>query len=456
MATEEIQVNKDEKIPEQPKEESIEFIPTNDHTKPSDYGSVHTTLFKDPLTQKQYKIIANHTPSLAIEWILNHNKQNGFTAIILVGDSGTGKTTLAKYFVHQLHMKKNSVVISWFAKKEFKNLENIINGLTKGVDHIIVCDDISFILEEMGKEDLNSLMQTLTYIRHIVKGNVIVIMNIHYSKALSKFFRSISKFRYMTSISNEEIGGYEDVLGTWAKWKLRDFARMNDANVKKGWCRFEISAYEQKFVYYKYREPFGISLANEVNTLRFMIYPKESCNICDPEFLTRSSLESQAIIDEFTRKYGRDRVRSVTNYFNYAVNGIESLDSANKSLWKAWAELKRNYKIDFEVVQDIINNQLSHKRKRVYNKKKFQEEVVKDVVQVAEIKDVITHAENEDQPVQVVDDLNKDIPDTFNDSGIESAKADDEVKGDASLFTNDSNKMDYGFKDESANGQEQF
>jgi hypothetical protein len=48
-------------------------------------------------------------------------------------------------------------------------------------------------------------------------------MNIHYSKAIGKYWRNIP-FYFLTSISSEETQSYEDVFGSGAKWKLRDFS----------------------------------------------------------------------------------------------------------------------------------------------------------------------------------------------------------------------------------------
>ena len=89
--------------------------------------------------------------------------------------------------------------------------------------------------------------------------------------------------------------------------------------------------------------------------------------------------------------------------------------------------------------------------------KKDHEDAIKNLVQASEIKEVIEKLEdNTIEPVQVDSiDLNKEIPDTFSDGGIETAKPDEDIKQDNNMV-NDNSSMDYGFKNYGDNTTEQF
>jgi Protein of unknown function (DUF815) len=425
---------------------TLEATPPEEVKKPKRKFNlkVHTTMFKIPNTNDHYPIINNHSPQIAIEKIISVSKYKGYVGVLNAGESGTGKSTWTKWMIHQLHIRKNSVIIKWFHEEEFKNFVEIVNELTKGIDHIIIFDDISFQLEDMKKEDLNMLQKTLTTIRHIVKANVIVIMNIHYSKAIKKFFRSTTQFRYLTSLSNEEINSYEDLFGPYSKWKLWDFSRIWSNMLTKGFCQFEISRWNNQFLTYKMHDPFNVILASELNDLRFCVYPKESCATCDPDFQNKVQLDPQKLIDNLIKSYGRDRVRSGIRNFSFYRKGIECLDPMARALHRTLSDLDRHNDIDWKESVKIVDEQLTKKRPRVYNKKGFQSRVQHDAIESSEVVQVDNQPVQDEEPEIIQDEgiTKLDQPE-----GEEKAGDEEENKPDASLFVDNPLDMDYGFND---------
>jgi len=73
------------------------------------FSGIKTTMFTDPNTLEKHAIPVSMSPMPTIDRILTYTDRTGFCGILCIGMSGTGKTTLAKYLVHQLHTK-NSVV----------------------------------------------------------------------------------------------------------------------------------------------------------------------------------------------------------------------------------------------------------------------------------------------------------------------------------------------------------
>jgi len=339
--------------------------------------SIPTTVFT--FNGTKYPILSTHSPFPIVKRILVHNSVAGYTGIINAGQSGTGKTTWTHWLVHQLHQEMPSVVVDWFDQYDINSIDDIINNLTVGVPHIIVFDDASFAMDDLPRKEVNKLAQVLTRIRHLVKANVISIINIHYSKAIAKYWRNIP-FYFLTSISNEELGSYEDVFGTGSKWKLRDFSYLfHDMMLDAGW-KIEIDAWTGDAYKYQTNKPFRIGLASELNRLHFFVYVKESCKICDKEFDTKKVLNARDLIDQLVQAYNKNQTRSTLRYYLLTRKGItKAVDRSVHSLWKTISDLDRKNDIDFNEVLEILDETLVKRRKRIYNKNKENEQKIKTI-----------------------------------------------------------------------------
>ena len=289
----------------------------------------------------------------------------------------SGKTTWTKYLIHQLHELKNFQV-HWHIRDEIQQLDKIIGNLQKGISHIIVLDDASFTLEELPKEKVNEIAKKLTYIRHEVKSDVVVIMNIHYSKAIKKFFRSVP-FTYLTSINMEEVNSFQDVFGGYSRYKLRDFSRYYQQMMLKGKWIIDLDKWNNKVQTYFTDKPFRIALANELNYLHFFYYSKYSCDICDPEYNTKRVVDTQQMVNSVVEKYGKDRTRSMLFMYAFAKHGIKTMDSKRQSIWNTMADLDRNNPIDWKDVCAYLKKNMSKKRPRSYIKKNQYSKDYEDV-----------------------------------------------------------------------------
>lgn len=339
---------------------------------------VHTTVFLDEKSGKRYPILTTHSPYPMIEKILTHNSVTGYTGIINAGQSGTGKTTWTKFLVHALHQRMPSVIIDWFDQYDITKIDDIVEGLQKGCPHIIVFDDASFALDALPRHEVNKLAQLLTRIRHVVKANVITILNIHYSKAIGKYWRNIP-FYFLTSISNEEMQSYEDVFGSGSKWKLRDFSWLFHSMMLEGSWSIETDAWTGKKYYYQTNKPFRLGLASELNKLHFFVYTKASCGMCDPEFEARKVLDAHDMVKQLSEQYHRNKLRSTLRYYLFTRKGIKSMDSTVVSLWNTLSDLDRKNEIDWKVVGEVLDSQLVRKRPKAYNKKQKVIDNVRDV-----------------------------------------------------------------------------
>ncbi len=327
----------------------------------------HTTLFTDPTTKAKHVILTKHSPNPIAENILNYLDSAGFANVLNIGVSGSGKTTWTNYLIHLLHMKRNFRIL-WFRQEEVKKFDKIITSIPKGVNHILVFDDVSFELDELRKDELTNIAKKLTYIRHIVQADVVVVFNIHYSKAIKKFFRS-TPFTFLTSINNEEILSFQDLFGSYSRYKLKDFARYSRyAMLKKGWT-MEIDRWENKALKFTTDKPFRIGLANEYNDLHFFLYVNTHCEICkEPDNKKRSVYDSKSLLEYLTKSYSLAKVRTVIRDYSFTNHGLKVLPNEKLTIWNTLSKLDRENNIDFNELNNLLDDTMKIKRPRNYLK----------------------------------------------------------------------------------------
>jgi hypothetical protein len=289
----------------------------------------------------------------------------------------SGKTTWSKSLVHRLH-ELGGFTPHWFMRDEIQKIDTIISGLEKGVNHIVVLDDASFSLEELPKEKVNHLAKKLTYIRHEVKADVIVLMNIHYSKAIKKFFRAVP-FTFLTSINMEEVNSFQDVFGSYARYKLRDFAwYFQQMMVKKQWT-IELDKWAGKVQTYHTNKPFRLALANEINHLHFFVYSKNSCAVCDPDYQTKKIVDSEDFINKMDEKYNQQRMRAVLKTYALTRHGIPTWDTKRMAIWHTISDIDRTNRLDWKEIVSLLDKTSTNKRKRAYIKKGSIEKTVAEL-----------------------------------------------------------------------------
>lgn len=412
-----------------------------------DFGGVKTTLFTDPNTSERYAIPVSMSPNPTVDRILTYVKRTGFCGILNIGMSGTGKSTMATMFMHLLHQKHN-FVIHKYERDDIQRLDKIIQSLTKGLDHLILMDDASFSLDQLKKEDINRIAQQLTYVRHETKGKVIVMMNIHYSKAISRFFRNVP-FVFLTSITMSEVHAFQDV---WphARWKLKDFAWYFQQQMFNNRFVFDVDKWSGKRIAYDTDRPFRLGLALEGNAVHFFVYLKDSCVQCNPEFNRKRIMNSQELVQQLVDSYGADKARAMLRMYSFTRHGLKTLDTRRQSLWNTISEFDRSNQINWVNVNKILSKQLSRKKPRSYMKKKQEKKMKEDLLSKITISET-------PEPDQSLSDFKKDVTDQFDDLMEEKKNNKENTKQLDQEFNPDLDDpidMPYGFPDET--GVEDF
>ena len=311
------------------------------------YSERTTTLLNIPILQK-------HSPNPVVNNILNHNSLSGYTGILSIGHSGSGKTTIVSLLSHLLHEKQNFAVYDYGAD-ELMDVHNIIKKMPKAPS-ILKFDDASYTFAAMSEPERNKLASGLTTIRHEVKNPVIVFMNIHYSKALEKFFRD-TDFKILTSISDEEMDNFQKLFGFKNTMKLHRFTRL-----------YRSMMLRKKFIIGKYtyhtHNPFRIALISELGKLHGVLYYRDACNKCVKDFHTEE-MPARDLVDKLIAGNGRDKTRSCLRwYLYYNQNRNTAIESRTRSTFNMINKYAHKCKIDWDEVEKIIHEELSRERKK--------------------------------------------------------------------------------------------
>ena len=297
-----------------------------------------------------------------VQRMINHNKAHGYTGCILIGMSGSGKTTLTRTILHKLHQYGENYTIKWFNGEEMMNLDSIIDKMTVGVPHVLVMDDASYTLEDAKQSDVAKLANALTTIRHKLKSRVIIIFNIHYSKATKKFFRN-QHFTFLTSVTTEELGNLKDLFQDKMP-VIRQFGRKYRQMALLGHFYVPLSLYEGRAIKYKINEPFRLGVVSEITDLHFFVYPRDECDKCNP-FKQDGTDENLNTVDKVVEKLseykGQKQMRTALSFWctvhNVAGQGSKWLHGGHRSYWNMFDKMAAKTSIDWgQVCEKLYEN----------------------------------------------------------------------------------------------------
>jgi len=318
-------------------------------------------------------------PHSVVKRIIQHNKLGQYTGIVMIGQSGSGKTTLTRKLIHQITCQMGeSYIVKWFNGHEMLKMDEHIKNLQTGTPHIMIFDDASYTLEDAKKADIAKLANALTTIRHTLKSRVIIVMNIHYSKATLKFFRN-QHFTFLTSVSVEEMGNYADLFKD-KMHVVRAFSRSYNRMMLKGYFEVPISSFERTKLTYTTNKPFRTCLVAEIADLHFMLYNKDECPKCDPANMDASiNMEKRqpdtidAILEKFSEMYetktiGKLPVGFATTLRFYAkiAHSENTLSMSEKRHWNHFVKISKAGFHDWLGLIDKIEG--FRKNKRAKNK----------------------------------------------------------------------------------------
>jgi energy-coupling factor transporter ATP-binding protein EcfA2 len=310
-----------------------------------DGGFDGTKITRFKFNEKNYAVPQRWYWGNIVKRMLNHNRAHGFTGCVLIGMSGSGKTTLTNTILHKIHDYGENYVFKWFNGHQLTELDKHINKLQVGVPHVMVFDDASYTMEDAGKSAMAKLANSLTTIRHKVKSKVIIIFNIHYSRATKKFFRN-QHFTFLTSVTTEELGNLKDLFQDKMP-VVRQFGKKYRQMALNGSFYVPLDYYTGKSAKYNINEPFRIGLVSEITDLHFFLYPKQSCELCRPGAPPKFEQKTVKQVKAQLRKYKNQTALLTTLAFWCKIHnngGPNPLENAHKAYWNFFEKISKDIK----------------------------------------------------------------------------------------------------------------
>lgn len=282
---------------------------------------------------KDARMIRNHSLRASVKEILQVSKSLDVVKIGIIGNQGTGKSTLSQCIAHLIHkMSEIPFSIRVFDKDNLLNFEATLKSLSPA-NYILIFDDVSFLGASATKKQIETIKQALTVIRHLEGGQdvkIITILNYHYTLGLDKYLRQ-SDFRYFTSIGSSEIDNMLSIVGKKYMGKVFEFQKIcTKALVKE---KFSFRLGNKGFFTYPFRKPFIPLLFFNNDTLRYVVSPTRQwidpiCSVCteytSSEKFT-SAIDVSQFIDESGHKFGEERFKKAVKLKLY-TNGINVFD----------------------------------------------------------------------------------------------------------------------------------
>lgn len=257
------------------------------------------------------RFIRAHSVISTAKEILEHNKFFQATRVGIVGNMGTGKSTLAMTLTHLIHKLADvPFAIRLFDEEALLNFKETITNL-EPANYILIIDDASFLSAKASKQKMDGIKQDITKIRHFpnqVDKRIIMIINWHYEYGLDKMIRS-TDFRYCTSVGISDTENLSKLVGVKYLPMIQQFQQMC-VNATKEPYEFKFMLGRQPFIY-NYRKPHIPLLFYNKHTLRFIVSPTRQfvdaiCNLCSnaENKEIQSDIEEKELMTRLIHTYG--------------------------------------------------------------------------------------------------------------------------------------------------------
>ena len=263
---------------------------------------------KPPIIKwKTEHLLRKHALGDFIDKLVSRSKNTEVVRITLVGDTGTGKTTLADVIAHLFHEKADvPYTVRHFNREDLVNLKKTISTL-EPMNHIIIFDDISFLNATHTNQHIAMIQQMFSEIRHLEGGQdikIIGLMLFHYAVALPPYLRQ-AHYTFYTQIgssdvepmskslhvSHKQIDTFQNILEAASEEKQFTVA-YGSRNTAKGKKSLSHT--------YIFREPFAPAFLWSKRKNSIIVYPHidwltPHCHICT----TSEKIANQQTIDNF-------------------------------------------------------------------------------------------------------------------------------------------------------------
>lgn len=357
----------------------------------------------------EYDIQPKHTGAALARQIVNVNSKTIYTPINMIGMPGFGKTTGTHQLVYEIRRIDPSYAIHWYEKDDLLEIDKILDNLPKHQNCILVFDDVSYLLEDLTREQRKNILHKLTIIREILdkehkRTRCILMLDFHYSYAVPKAFRQ-ANFSIQFSITDEERENYLKRVG-YSKKKQRQIAlytRLFESAYKFG--VFKIKTPGGKEIEYSVDNPFRPALVFNFSQIHLWLFhpvadaytgPKKGFDAADTTFWR-----------DLVRKYGYSRVHKVLRMYVFTHTGKAVIPAVDKKIWNHIQDQNAELNLPMEDIETILRG--IRKLPRENREETFLKSLDQVNESVIQQKAAITKEEEKITAEQIVKSFSKDM-----------------------------------------------
>lgn len=314
---------------------------------------------------KGVRMVRRHSFLICIEEIVQRASINDVVKVGIVGQMGSGKTTLARAIAHAFHGRMRQkhgtpFAVRVLSKKELLNLDRTLRGLPTA-NYVLIFDDVSFLEAGQGggQKDLAKVKQTLTTIRHRERDvKFLLVYNYHYGRGLDKFLRQ-TDYTFYTTVGDEE----DDILAERHRngrtsERVEEFRRRVSTAMMHG--TWTVPAGRDSKHVYKYRDPWipvlyvpsGGRLRHIIGPTREWLAPRcVTCSVSEP---TVNEIAAAPFLAAAEKHLGKRNVDTALKLLLYE-NGIDVYSRGVINARRAIQEALTTKQVKFESICNHYN-----------------------------------------------------------------------------------------------------
>jgi hypothetical protein len=342
----------------------------------------------------------NHPKSIA-NYILNIVKHTHSFGCQFIGPMGFGKSSLARCIAHHIHTIDPRYLVIWAGANDFQHLKRFLLSLPKQ-PMIIIFDDLTGALKQMGEKEIQKNFEDLTKIRWIIDeqtGEIptIVFANYHYSKNMEKEFRAVLGMTVFLSFGAEEHTNIDTILPkkTIGRQNLEHFSKISDKMFTQN--QFQLLHSNGQVITYKTDDPCRASCAVMGKESRIILTCKEDCCKKCSQTKTKKYADPKKIVEAARKAYKSFGVRAIKE--SLFKRGYTEVFSPQLKAACDFVENDILTKFDVrydQLAEAVIEGDTDH-RSRGYRKRRIENEELDELEQTAEVVEIEEKTNNEDQ-----------------------------------------------------------
>ena len=317
---------------------------------------------------------------------------DGFCSILVTGISSSGKTSLVKNIMHNIHTTEGNpkFIFKWLHSEDLKSFDTFLKDLEPYNNYFVVLDDASFVADAEGvsKNQMAKIGMELTRVRHRLQGGrmIVCIINHALTSVQKSVFRNTT-FTIATSMVSNARKGLEELFGN--RYMINGFAKHYRTQVLDHKVSIPISSYEKKYLNLDTKK-VRIAIAQEVNWIHYFIFEDVSCEICNQDYYSdkdskyKSPLTPSAFLAEVNKVYGIHNLSSTIRWFYYMKTGDSMALHANqRKHLRLINKLAEKSNFDFKEVIEKLDERRTRKRKLKRWTKEEETDLEKNLVDKA-------------------------------------------------------------------------